>query len=85
VYFDQYDLDTFFDQFLGPTINNNYPKCTYLHHVRFVEFVDMEKYLNFKKTILKNPKVKFKHVNNDLYECPMKFIGGYKHNNGVTF
>ncbi len=47
MYFDQYDLDALFDQFLGPSINNDYPKCTYLRHVRLVEFVHMGKYLKF--------------------------------------
>ncbi len=47
MYFDQYDLDAFFDQFLGPSINNDYPKYTYLHHVIFVEFFHMGKYFKF--------------------------------------
>jgi len=49
VYFDQYDLDALFDQFLGPSINNDYPKCIYLHHVRFLNLSTWENILNFKR------------------------------------
>ncbi len=47
VYFDQYKVDASFDQFLGPSTNNAYPKCTYLGCARSIEFVHMKKYLKF--------------------------------------
>ncbi len=73
MYFDQYDLDAFWDQFLGPSINNDHPKCTYLHHVRFVH---MGEYLDFKKMILKIQKSNLNMLTMTYIKCPIKYIGG---------
>jgi hypothetical protein len=47
MYFDQYKFNESFDQFIGPFINNDYPKCIYLGCVKSTKFSHIRKHLKF--------------------------------------